>query len=49
MAHEYHVCSVTNIRELKVKDAPDKCEKCGFCENRMLKELEITTVQQGPL
>lgn len=49
MAHEYHVCFVTNVRELKVKDAPDKCATCGFCEKKRLKELEITTVQQGLL
>jgi len=49
MADDYHVCTVTNIRELKVKDAPSKCETCGFCERKRLKQLEINNVQQGPL
>ena len=47
MADDYHVCTVTNIRELKVTDAPDKCETCGFCERKNLKNLKLVMFNRG--
>ena len=36
MAQDYHVCKVTNIREIKT--TPDKCLICKFCETEKLRK-----------